>query len=105
MAATAISVAYLVVKLAMLRRELVLRQACRRKRLALPGTLADGINAGDRGNPWQLLKSLEIRIKFPEQFDPMDLWVYDCLVHDQLSVSPELYAELLEAMESGSGLG
>lgn len=101
MAAAAMAVAYIVITLGMLHRELARRRDCRRKRLALPSALADGVNAGERRNARKLLESLILRVNNWKDLNPQSLMVFDCLIHDLIYVSPGIIREVQKAVTSG----
>lgn len=79
-----------------LRREMVSRALCRKKRLALPHVLADGISAAERMDIRKTAEAITFRVQKSLKLDERSLAVFDVLLSDILSDSPRFAQNLRE---------
>ena len=82
-----------------LRKEFSVRKYLRSKRLALPGLLADGIAALERGDYQKAAKAVHYRLNNEEMnMGSIYSGCFDVLLYDYLDIHPEVRPILMEVV-------
>lgn len=79
-----------------LQREMAFRALCRRKRLALPHVLADGVSAAERMDIRKTAEAISFRIRMRRDFNEPSLAIFDVLLADIFENNPDFAQGLRE---------